>query len=59
MSTQTTGNGSTKRRRTPIEIAQFAVEVPALPVLVAVAPASRTKVARKVVVKLIEKVKGL
>jgi hypothetical protein len=50
---------SKKKRKTPAEIAQFAVDMPAMPSLVPARPARKAKVAKKLVVKLIEKVKGL
>lgn len=52
-------NDSKKKRKTPAEIARFAVDLPPLPTLSPARAARRAKVGRKVVVKLIEKVKGL
>jgi hypothetical protein len=54
-----TKTASKKKRRTPAEIAQFAADAPAMPTLAPAGRARKARVARKLVVKLIEKVKGL
>lgn len=59
MSAQNPKNEPKKKRRTPAEIAQFAVDSPPMPGLAAVKPVKRAKVGKKVVVRLIERVKRL